>query len=241
MLYYLTIAFQLFCVYHVYKNANNYYWYFIIFFIPVIGCLVYLFTQVIGKRDLVNSMEEMNLIMNPTKKIKDLEQQLAFSNTFQNKINLADAFLETNDYENAILNYEDALKSNFKNNPHTLNKVIVCYFKLEKFDKVIDYSNKINLDKDFNETIHYLGLALEKIGDFEAAEIQLRKLNKRYSNYEERLLLSKFLLRRNKIAEAKEVSQEILLEIESMKSVNKRKYSHLKKEVALILDWRFEK
>ena len=164
--YYLTIALQVFCIYHAYKNRNNYYWYFIIFFIPLIGCIIYLFTQVINKRDVANSIDEITTIINPTKKIKDLEQKLIFSNTFQNRIFLADAYLENNDYNNAILYYEEALKSNFKEDVYTINKLIICYYKIQDFDKVIAYSSQINLDKDFNETILYYGLSLEKKGNF---------------------------------------------------------------------------
>ena len=224
MYYYLIIALQVFCFYHVYKNKNDYYWYFIIFFIPLIGGLIYLFTQVINKNDVAIITEEITTIINPTKKIKSLEHALEFSNTFQNKINLADAYLENKEYNNAILNYESALESNFKEDPYTLNKLIKCYFEVQNFEKVIENSRKINLAKDFQETLNFYGLALEEKGNFEEAEIQLRKTDKRYSNYNERLALSKFLIRRNKKMEAKEILEEIILETKTMTSANKKKY-----------------
>ena len=62
MLYYLIIGLQIYCAYHAYKNRNNMYWYFIIFFVPVIGCIIYLLTQVINKRDVTNSIEEITTI-----------------------------------------------------------------------------------------------------------------------------------------------------------------------------------
>lgn len=162
MYYYFIIAFQAFCIYHAYKNKNNYYWYFIIFFIPLIGCIIYLLTQVINKSDVTNSIEEITTIINPTKKIKDLKKALEFSNTFQNRINLADAHSQNRDYNNAILQYEKALESNFKDEPFTLNKLIKCYFETKHFDKVIEYSKKINLEKEFKDTIYFYGLALEQ-------------------------------------------------------------------------------
>ena len=222
--YYFIIALQIFCVYHVYKNKNNYYWYFIVFFIPLIGCIIYILTQVINQRDVTNITEEITTIINPTKKIKDLETALKFSNTFQNKINLADGHLENRDYNNAILYYEKALESNFKEEPHTLNKLVRCFFEIKNFDKVIEYSKKLNLDKDFKETNYFYGLALEEKGEFDKAEIQLRKMDRRYSNYNERLELSKFLIRRNKKEDAKEVLNEITSEINSMTKVNARKH-----------------
>ncbi len=224
MYYYFIIALQVYCIYHLYKNKNAFYWYFIIFLIPLFGCLIYLLTQVINRKGVTNITEEITTIINPSKKIKDLEKILEFSNTFQNRINLADAYLENKDFNNAILNYEEALKSNFKEDPYTLNKLIKCYFEVQNFDKVIAYSKKINIDKDFKETLYFYGIALEEKGEFEEAELQLRKTDNRYSNYEERLALSKFLIRRNKESDAKEILNEILTETKTMISANKRKY-----------------
>lgn len=222
--YYFIIALQIFCVYHAYKNKSNFYWYLIVFFIPLIGCIVYILTQVINKRDVANITEEITTIINPTKKIRDLETALQFSDTFQNKINLADGYLENRDYNNAILYYEKALESNFKEEPHTLNKLVRCYFEIQNFDKVIEYSKKINLDKDFKDANYFYGLALEEKGEFDKAEVHLRKMDRRYSNYNERLKLSKFLIRRGKNEDAKEVLNEVILEINSMTKLNARKY-----------------
>lgn len=235
MYYYLIIGLQIYCVYHAYKNRNDYYWYFIIFFIPLIGCIIYLLTQVVNKREVANITEEIATIINPTKKIKDLEQELNFSNTFQNRINLADAYKEIKDYKNAIFNYEEALKSNFKNDPFTLNKLIKCYFEIKDFDKVIETASKINLDKDFKESVYYYGLALEEKGVLDKAEIQLKKVDLRYSNYDERIELANFLIRRDKKTEAKEVLEEILLEVKSMTKQNARKYRYIVAEVEKLL------
>ncbi|MEE9408955.1 MAG: CDC27 family protein [Polaribacter sp.] len=236
MYYYLIIGLQIFCVYHAYKNSSNYYWYFIIFFIPLIGCVVYLLTHVINKREVANITDEIVTIINPTKKIKDLEQKLKFSNTFENRVNLGDAFLEIRDYPNAMFHYEKSLKSNFKNDPFTLNKLIKCYFETSDFDKVIEITNKINLDKDFKESIYYYGLALEEKGNIEAAEIQLKKIDTRYSNYDERIEFAKFLIRRDKSLDAKEVLEEILLEIKSMIKQNARKHRYIVSEAEKIMN-----
>lgn len=236
LVYYLTIALQVFCIYHVYKNKSNYYWYFIIFFVPLIGGIVYLFTHVFNSKDVSNITDEITTIINPTKKIKDLEKELEFSNTFQNKINLADAYAENKDYSNAILYYEKALEGKFKDDPFTLNKLIKCYFKTNNFDKVIANAQKIDLENDFKESVYFYGLALEEKDQFEAAEIQLKKVDKRYSNYPERIGFCKFLMRRNKNIEAKEILSEITSEIKSMTNANAKKNRYFFNEAQKILN-----
>jgi len=236
LLSYLTIALQVFCMYHAYKNKSNYYWYFILFFIPLIGAIIYLFIHVFNRKDIAVITQEITTVINPTKKIKELEKELDFSNTFQNKINLADAHLQNKDYENAIVFYEKALEANFKNEPHTLNKLINCYHETSNFDKVIEYANKINLDKNFKESVYFYGLALEQKEKFKDAENQLRKIDKRYTNYPERLELSKFLIRREKKDDAREILTEIISEIESMAKVNSKKHRHIFLQTEKILN-----
>ena len=231
MLYYLTVALQGYCIYHAYKNSNNYYWYFIIIFLPLLGCAIYLFTQVINKKDVSVIREEITSIVNPTKKIKQLQQELTFSNTFQNKINLADVYMDNADYENAILYYQKALEGNFKDDPHTLNKLIKCYFEVKNYQQVIENSEKINLDKEFKDSIYFYGLALEKEGFIEKAEQELLKIDLRYSNYFERLELTNFYIRNNKNVKAKELLQEIKNELDSMSKENFRKYRFVFSEV----------
>jgi hypothetical protein len=230
MFYYLIIAFQAFCIFHVYKSRNEYYWYFVIFFVPLIGAVVYFFTQIINKTNIKNAANKINSVINPGKKIRDLEKKLSFSNTFQNLINLADAYEENKNYEKAILYYEKALIGNFKKHPHTLNKAAKCYFEIKNYDKVVEYASELNLEKSFRNSIYIYAISLEKCGNLDEAEIQFRKTAVRYSNYGERLELSKFLIRRDKKEDAKIVLNEIVGEINNMIETNKRKYRFIYQE-----------
>lgn len=230
MLYYVLIAFQAFCLFHVYKSRNEYFWYIIIFFIPVIGGLFYIFTQVITKRNLTQLYNQITAFLDPSKKIRDLEKQLAFSDTFQNKINLADAHFEDKNFKKAIIYYEKALVGKFKNDPNTLNKILYCSFKEEQYEKVLACASKINIDTYFRNSIGIYAVALEKCNYFDEAEIQFRKTDKRYCNYPERLEFSHFFIRRGKKDSAQIILKEIISEIENMTEINKRKYALIYKE-----------
>jgi hypothetical protein len=236
MLYYLLIAFQAFCIFHVYKTRNDYYWYFVIFFVPLIGGAVYLFTQILNKQNINDVLEKIITIINPSKKIKDLEKKLSFSDTFQNKINLADAHLDNKNYEKAIELYEKALTGKYKNHPYTLNKTLKCYFSLKNYKKVVNYANKIDIEKSFKDSLCIYALSLEECNFLDEAEEQFKKVDKRYSNYPERLELSKFLIRRNKNQDAKSVLKEIITEINNMIETNKNKYRYIYKESKKIIN-----
>lgn len=237
MYFYLIIALQGYCLYHLYTNRNAYYWWFVILFLGPIGCVIYLITQVYNKRDAEKITTEITHIINPTKRIKDLEKQLQFSESYQNRVNLADALLEIKDYNNALPHYLEALKDSSQNDFYVGSKLVEVYFLAEDYNNAIDYANKIKDRSEFNKskTQFIYGLAQEKLGDFDAAEINLRQIDVRYSFYEERLVLAKFLISRDKIEDGKAILEDVQTESQHMTKPNKRLFRNTILEVEKVL------
>ncbi|WP_189663185.1 CDC27 family protein [Polaribacter sp. IC063] len=208
----------------------------VIFFVPIIGGLFYFFSQVINKSNLKSVGQKVTAVVDPKKKIRDLEKKLSSSDTFQNNLNLADAFLDNNNITNAIIYYEKALDGKLKNHPTTLHKMLQCYFKNGQHKKVIACASKIDLEKSFRDSICIYAISLEKCNYFEEAEVQFRKTDKRYSNYAERLELSEFLIKREKIQGAQIVLTEIVSEIENMIETNKKKHKFVYQQSSKLLN-----
>ncbi|WP_248723685.1 hypothetical protein [Seonamhaeicola sp. ML3] len=238
MLYYLIIALQGFCIYHVIKYRNQYYWIFLILFLPAIGCLIYLVTQVYNKRDAEKITSELTHIINPTKKINDLEKQLEFSDTYQNRVNLADAYLELGDNQNAINHYKEALEGNFQNDFYVIKNMVEAFYNIEDYKGVIQYVEPIRAHKEFlkSRTQFIYGLALEKEGKLEEAEANLKSIDVRFSFYDERLVYAKFLLSQNKTEKAKAVLESIASEAQHMTKTNKRLYRQTIVEVEKMIE-----
>lgn len=224
MYYYLILALQGYCIYHAYKNRNPYYWFFIIFFVPVLGCIIYLITQVYNKRDAEKITSELTHIINPTKKVKDLERQLQFSETYQNRVNLADAYLEIKDFDNAVTYYLEALEDDFENDLYVIKQIMEAYFHNEDFNSVILNAEKIKNHPEFKKSrAQFLyGLALERVGKLDEAEANLKAIDIRYSFYNERLVFAKFLISRDKIEDAKAILDEIFNESKHMTKPNRK-------------------
>lgn len=218
MYYYVIVALQGFCVYHCYTHRNNYYWIFAIIFLPLVGSILYLFMNVFQKRDIEKVQESLVTAINPSKKIKDLERRFKFSETFENQVSLADAYLNEGMYEEAIKNYRASLKDVFVNDFYAISKLVEAYCYAADYDNAIHYVDKIKDNPSFRKSkaSFLYGLALEKTGGIELAEEYLRIFDAPYSNFNERLELSRFLVRQNKIEEAKEVLQEMISESEHM-------------------------
>jgi hypothetical protein len=237
MYFYFIIALQAYCLYHLYTHRNAFYWWILILLLPLVGCVIYLITQVYNKRDAEKITSEITHIINPTKKINVLEKQLEFLESYQNRVNLADAYLENKDYQNAIPYYLDSIEGNKQNDFYVIKQLIECYFNLEEYEKTISYTEKIKDHQEFKKTRSQFlyGLALEKVGKIEEAETNLKKIDIRYSFYEERLILAKFLSSRGKKEEAKDILEEIKSESQHMTKPNKRIYRLTIQEVEKLL------
>lgn len=237
MPYFLIIALQAFCIYHAIKNRNEYYWYFLILFLPVIGSIIYLVTQVFNKKDLDVVQNEIVSVINPTKKVNDLKKQVAFVDTFQNRVLLGDALYEIKDYQSGIKEYETALNGNYIQDAGVVKKLLEGYYQTHQFDKVIFCAEQINSKPDFkgSRSQFLYGLALEKQGRSDEAEENLKPIDQRYSNYEERYILAQFLIERGKKAEGKEILEEIISESQHMSKPNRNKYRAVVNDVKKLI------
>tara|TARA_R110002051_G_scaffold76952_5_gene140388 strand:+ start:9330 stop:10055 length:726 start_codon:yes stop_codon:yes gene_type:complete len=233
MFYYLGVALQVYCVYHCYTNRNSYYWIFAILFLPVVGALLYLFMNVFNKKDIDKVQDGLTAVINPTKKITDLEKKFKFAETFENQVALADAYLEAKMYDKAIENYEASLKDLFKNDAYALSKLLEAYYFSSQWDKAITIGeNSIENTKFKKSKASFLyALALEKNGNIEKAEEILLHFDAPYSNYQERLELANFFIRNGKAKAASELLDEMIIESERMSKVSFRQNASIIRKV----------
>ncbi|MFI2743866.1 hypothetical protein ACG2LH_14105 [Zhouia sp. PK063] len=238
MLYSIIIFLEIFCLYHAIRSRASYWWLIFIFFVPVVGCAVYLLTQVFSNTDVSKAQQEVTNIVNPGKRVRDLEKQVSFVDTFENKVKLADAYLAGQQYDKAIETYHSALEGHYQEDFYVICHLIKAYFKKDDYAKVLEYANKIKDKKDFQQTeFQFLyGVALEKHYDLMQAEEIFKKIDVRYSNYPERLYFAKFLKAQNRNQEAIAILEEIVLEGENMNRNNYRTYKYVVQEANNLLE-----
>ncbi|WP_299397005.1 hypothetical protein [uncultured Gelidibacter sp.] len=226
MYYYFIIAFQAYCIYHLFKNRNSFYWIFAIIFLPLVGCIVYLVTQVLTKRDTEKIQENLTTIIDPSKKIRDLEKKLEFTDTYENRVNLADAYLASHDYAKAILHYKKALEDKTQSGFYVKSQLVKAYYYSKDFEEVIRLGEILEPYKEFEKSHvpFYYGMALAEKDRTIEAEAQLKIIDKPYSNYNERLAFAKFLLNVEKTDAAKTLLDELHEEMQNMTKMNQRIY-----------------
>ncbi|MDO1501335.1 hypothetical protein Q2T40_14460 [Winogradskyella maritima] len=237
MHYYLIIAFQAFCIYHVIKKRNEYYWILLIIFLPLVGCLIYLFTQVLNRNNIESVQRDISNTIQPTRKIKELEKKLQFSETYANRLELADAYFDLKDYNNAVSEYLKVLEDPIQDGTYAQQKLIEAYYHLDQFEEIISYSTSLKDQKAFDtpKVNYYYGYALMKTGKVDEAEEALKSIDRPYSNYNERLMLAKFYLSQDRKEEARTLLNELSSESANLTKDNRRKFRATMLEVERVL------
>lgn len=213
--YYLIIGLAIFCGVHSYRRGTLNRWIFWLIFLPLIGSVYYLFSEVFNKRN--NFAKAVNY--GPKKAvsgagIRKLEEQLQFSDTFNNRVNLADAYLANGQTEQAIGLYKSSLTGAFDENEHVMQQLIVAYSDAQQYENVLPLAKKLYKTQQFARSRYHLlyAMALENLGRTGEAENEFKTMKGRYSNFEQRYQYGLFLIRSGREDEAWQIFTDMLNE-----------------------------
>ncbi|MBS1665453.1 MAG: PLDc N-terminal domain-containing protein [Bacteroidetes bacterium] len=227
--YYISIALQAICVIHcLRRGGNTQKWIWLIVFLPVIGSLAYLFTEIIHIRDLSGFQAGLGSLVNPAGRIKRLESNLKFSDTFNNRVMLADAYMLVGRVDEAIELYESSLTGAFTENEHVIKQLIAAYFQKGRYAEVLPLARKIYNRPQFSRSKEHIfyARALELTGDAAGAEREFIKMKSRFSNFEARYQYGLFLQRAGRENEARAVFEDIAGEASHLSSRERRDNHH---------------
>ena len=222
--YYLIIGLQIFCAIHSIRRGPTSRWIWIIIFIPVIGCLIYIYSEILSNRSFRGPNIDMGAVINPGGKIKKLEEELSFTDTFTNRMKLADAYLAGGQNEKAAELYKASLTGAFAENEHALAQLMIAYFELQRYDEVIPIGKKLYKLPQFARSKAHIAyaLSLESLGRLEEAETEFKAMKGRYSYFEQRYQYGLFLVRNNRDKDAWVIFTEMLNEEQHLGQVEKR-------------------
>lgn len=224
--YYIELALQGICVLHCIRRGTQNKWLWIIVFLPVIGCIVYVFSEVRLNRRIGKPQIDIAAVINPGAKIKKLEDNLRFTDTFDNKIKLADAYLAAGQTDKAVELYEKSLTGAFAENEYGITQLATAYYEQERYEDVIAMLKKINKTQQFARSRAHLlyAKALELTGNEQLAETEFKSMKGRYSNFEQRYEYGLFLIRADRIEEAYDLFSQMLDEAPHLSNMERRNH-----------------
>ena len=212
--YYFILGLQALCIIHCLRMGRERGWIWFIVLVPFIGSVAYIFTEIFSRGHLQNVGKGLGSVINASGSIRKLEQQLRFSDTFNNRVALADAYLGTGQKEKAIQLYESSLTGAFTENEYVLKQLILAYFEAQRFTDVVAVAKKIYALPQFARSkAHILyAMALEKTGNPGQAEKEYQLMRGRFANFEARYQYAMLLSRIGRAAEAKKIFSDIVEE-----------------------------
>src|SRR6185312_2881083 len=117
--YFISIILQVICVVHCLRGGSEQIRIYLIVFLPGIGCLIYFFLEILPARRNINWQGGLDsLLVSPSGRIRRLENNLRFANTFNNRILLADAYKAVGRLDEAIELYSSFLAGAFTENEY---------------------------------------------------------------------------------------------------------------------------
>lgn len=223
--YYAEIAFQVLCVLHCLRSGNQNRWIYLIIFLPFIGSIAYFFSEILPslRRSKKPQLDIVGLI-NPGSRIKKLEDQLKYSDTFNHRMELADAYLNNGLTEKAIDIYESSLKGAFAENEHAIMQLATAYYMMQRYTEAISLIAKVYKTPQFARSrLHILyAKALEFTGKHDAAELEFKSMAGRFANFEQRYEYGLFLERADRLEEAADLFEQILDEAGQLSSLERK-------------------
>jgi hypothetical protein len=221
---YIILGLDIYCVMHSYRRGTLNRWIWLIVFIPIIGSIIYIYSEVLSNRRINTPKIDVGAVLNPGGKLKKLEDELRFTDTFANKVKLADAYLDAGYTDKAVDLYTASLTGAFAENEYVMAQLIIAYYQQQRYAEVITLAKKLYKLPQFprSKAHIYYALSLENTGDMEAAETEFKAMKGRYSYFEPRYHYGLFLMRADRADDAYNVFTEMLDEERHLGPIEKK-------------------
>jgi hypothetical protein len=223
-LYTPVILLQAFCLYHAYRNNAEQRWYWFILLFPGIGCAFYLFHHFNKQSSIGTIAEGVKSVINSNYHIEQLEKALRFSDNMKNRVNLADAYMTCERYNDAIILYQNCLVGFMADDPALRMKLLYAHFLSQDYTEAITLGKSLDSDKTFRNADQRLAYAwaLHYDGQTETSEKVFQDMDRPFTNYHHRMEYCKFLLHTDRTEDLKIKLTSLLEEFEHIRDPERR-------------------
>lgn len=216
--YYAIIALQILCAVHVLRSRNDYWWLWIIFFMPVIGSAIYV---IANHRSLLGTLRmPVNLKIPMIEALNDrrIEKELGKSDTLSNRIAFANVLINRGDYAQALALLREALQGPLKGDITLLFTCARAHYAHGELDQAIvllEQAEKVRNNEKLRPRCLLLAMCREAKGDNALADEKYQAAQGGYAGEEARARYGLFLKKAGRAQEAREMFRKILASAET--------------------------
>lgn len=237
----LPYLLQLLCIVHIVRTGREYYWIYIIIFVPIIGGVAYIVVEILpslihGRGTVRLPSTYVDIVVrsiSPTARLKRFERDVAFSPTHENKRVLADEYLACGDHEKALAIYQALATGTWSRDPELTFLRAKCLYALGKYKEGFALVTALESGgytyRKESEVLVKLKL-LERLDPNTVATAQLyAQYEKKFQSFEIGYYYADFLIRNGMNAEALQVIERfagVRKQLNSMGMIYDRAWAH---------------
>lgn len=232
-LYTPILVLQAFCLFHAYKTRADQKWFYLIIFIPIVGCLFYLYDQFYNRRTVSVVTETVKTAFVTNYTIEKLENELQFSDSVTNRINLANEYMKYERYGEAATLFERSLEGFMADDPKITMRLLHARYLNKDYDIAIAIGRTLDkepLFKKSEERVAY-AWALHLTGKTPEAAEQFADMDRSFTNHEQRKEYARFLMETGQKEKATALLDELVTEFDQMKEIERRINREVYREV----------
>lgn len=212
----LPYALQLLCIIHIFKTGRSTMWIYVLIFLPGIGGIAYLLVEILPGLRLEKRIPEITDIVasriNPSRKIAALKKEADFTPSFNNKKALADEYLASGLFREALDIYDELLQGADKDNTSCLLMKAKALYGLREYPsgaEIIARLDELGFSYDREwEILIKLKILEHTLGKDEVDDLY-RQARKKFSSFEINYYFTEYLIEQNNAAEAQAVIDEV--------------------------------
>ena len=213
----LVILIQIGFAIHVVRTGRETFWIYIIAFLPLLGCAVYFFTQVLPDMKhsptVKKASNQLLKALDPERELRRRKDELEIADTIENRVKLADECLEAGFYTDAISLLERCIQ-NGHDDPDIMLKLAQAQFAANlSQDTVKTLDDLIVRHPQFRSADGHLlyARALAASGNPVKALEEYQALVPTFPGEEARFLYAQLLQQQGQHRIARQVLEEIML------------------------------
>jgi hypothetical protein len=217
----LVFGLQLLCVAHVMRTGRPCQWLFIIMALPLVGCLAYLFVEILPEvrhsRAARQAVRDIGAVIDPERDLREKAERLAAADTVENRAALADECLRSGRAADAKRLFESCLTGVHATDHALMLGLARAQFALEDYKgtcATLDRLRAAHPDLDSPEGHLLYARSQEQQGELEQALIEYAALAAYYPGEEARCRLALLMQKIGRVAEARILFEQVVRSVE---------------------------
>jgi hypothetical protein len=217
----LVFGLQLLCLAHVMRTGRHCQWLFIILGLPLVGCLAYLFLEILPdlrhSRAASQAVRDIGSVIDPERDLREMTQRLAEADTVENRAALAEECLRRGRAADAKQLFQSCLTG-----IHAMDHVLMLGLARARFAlddhagacETLDRLRAAHPDLSCAEGHLLYARSTEQQNEIEQALLEYAALADYYPGEEARCRLALLLQKTGRVAEAKTLFEQVVRSVE---------------------------